>query len=217
MRKAEGILCDIRTSKEFLNCWRSGNDIVCILGKYGIETTKGEVNRCFAKNYDQIDVEHGFESMFHHCHYVWNVGGGGGENNTCFISSLVRYQCNNAKSTMLSLPAITLPNSGSSHLTNTRHITNQLALVNNGLNSTQRQRLIVGSPTAMANGSYSHDSHIVGCFKITDTTWTHSKTCDLFLTSAWGMLKKTITFSRPKYHCEIARHSIELAWGYVEQ
>ena len=75
MREIEGILCDLRMSKEFVDFWRSTDDIVHILkGKYGIETTKGEPNRCFAKNYNQIDLEGDFEGMFHHCHYVWNVG-----------------------------------------------------------------------------------------------------------------------------------------------
>ena len=68
MREIEGILCGIRTLKESLNSLRSDDDIVCILkGKYGIETTKAELNRFFAKNYDQIDLEDGFESMFYHC------------------------------------------------------------------------------------------------------------------------------------------------------
>ena len=40
---------------------------------YGIETTKGELNRLFAKKYDQIDLEDGFECMSPHYHSSWNV------------------------------------------------------------------------------------------------------------------------------------------------
>ena len=60
--------------KEFLDSWRSDDEIVCILnGKYGIETTKEEQYSSFAKKYDKIDLEDGFEYMFCHCYYVRNV------------------------------------------------------------------------------------------------------------------------------------------------
>ena len=75
LRELEGILYDFKKTKEFLDSWRSDDDIVCILTSiYGIETTKGELNRFFAKKYDHIGLENAFECTFCHCHYVWNVG-----------------------------------------------------------------------------------------------------------------------------------------------
>ena len=62
MSEIEVVLCDIRMTKEFLDSWRSEYNTVHIQkDKYGIEVTKGKQNRFSAKNYNQIDLEAGFE------------------------------------------------------------------------------------------------------------------------------------------------------------
>ena len=116
MRELEGFLCDI---KELLISWRSSNDdIVQILkGKYGIETTKGQLNRsrCFAKSYDQIDLEGCFEGMFHHCHDLecWEKG----------TSSISSQERKHSRVFHLFLANHQMAISGSRPLTNTRHTT----------------------------------------------------------------------------------------------
>ena len=125
----------------------------------------------------QNDLEDGFEGCFAPATFSGMLGK---KKNTRFISLLVRKHC---KEYHPFLASHQIAISGSRPLTNTRptHSHHQQTDDNDSIveNSAQKQRLIVGSPTTMADGCYSHDSHIVKFFQISDTTWIHSKTHNL--------------------------------------
>ena len=119
--------------------------------------------------------------MFSHCHYVWNVG-----KKEKYQFSLIAGKKTEQRDFHAFLAGHQMAISCRRPLTNTRPTTGQLSPINNGVTMMaasskplhKKQILNVWSP-AVSDGSDNHESHSVELFG-SDTTWTHSETCDLF-------------------------------------